>query len=595
MLRVVVLVKQVPKAEAMALDDKGRLRRDGVELEINAYCRRAVSKGVELVREHGGECIVLTLGPPSAADALREALAWGADRAILVSDPALAGSDTLATARAVTSAMRRLGDIDLVLTGRNSVDADTGQVAPEVAELLGLPFIGGARHITLDGDRLAARCEHDDGWSEREVQLPAVVSCAERLCDPAKVKPHVWSGVPDERVERLSTADLGDGPWGQAGSPTRVGEIRIHEVDRMRRMLVGPVEDQVTELMRILDQRQALCDSDAIADRPRVPAAPEDASRMIAVVLEPGREAVAEELLGAAAELAGDAAARVVALDAGSADPAWLARCGADRVIRLVGSAVEEDVAATIADWCAAQPPWAVLFSATMWGREVAARTAARLGAGLTGDVIELSRAGDRLVGWKPAFGGRLVAAIRSTSPVQLVTVRPGVLPTFAPRDPVAPTVDEVAVAARSRLRIGAARRDDDLEVLARAPAVIGVGSGVEPEEYDLLEPLRAALGAELAGTRKVTDRGWLPRDRQVGLTGRAIAPRLYVAIGLSGKFNHSVGIRQAGTVVAINRDPDAFVFDHADVGLVADWRDVVRPLAAASARARGLELDPAR
>ena len=83
-------------------------------------------------------------------------------------------------------------------------------------------------------------------------------------------------------------------------------------------------------------------------------------------------------------------------------------------------------------------------------------------------------------------------------------------------------------------------------------------------------------MGAELAATRKVTDQGWAPRARQVGITGRSIAPRLYVAIGLSGKFNHMVGVRAAGTVLAVNADPAAPVFDHADVGIVGDWHEVL-------------------
>ena len=152
-MRVAVLVKQVPRVEDMELSPDGRLKRDGVELEMNAYCRRAVSKGVEIARDHGGTCTVFTLGPPAAEDVLREAVAWGADEGVLVSDPACAGSDTLATATALAAALRRQGPFDLVLAGRNSIDADTGQVGPEVAELLDLPFAGGVRSLdTVDDD-----------------------------------------------------------------------------------------------------------------------------------------------------------------------------------------------------------------------------------------------------------------------------------------------------------------------------------------------------------------------------------------------------------------------------------------------------------
>jgi electron transfer flavoprotein alpha subunit len=133
-------------------------------------------------------------------------------------------------------------------------------------------------------------------------------------------------------------------------------------------------------------------------------------------------------------------------------------------------------------------------------------------------------------------------------------------------------------------VRVLGERRNDDVETLARAEVVIGVGTGVAPDEYATLSPLAALLGAELAATRKVTDKGWAPRARQVGITGRSIAPRLYVALGLSGKFNHMVGVRAAGTILAVNDDAGAPVFEHCDVGIVGDWHLVVPLLQSALA-----------
>ena len=175
--------------------------------------------------------------------------------------------------------------------------------------------------------------------------------------------------------------------------------------------------------------------------------------------------------------------------------------------------------------------------------------------------------------------------AITSVSPIQLVTARPGMLPTPDPRPRRRVPVTEHLVVPAGRVRILASGRDDDLDRLAAADVVVGVGAGVDPSDYSLLEPLLGALGAELAATRKVTDQAWQPRSRQVGLTGRSLAPRLYVAVGLSGKFNHLVGVRGSGQIVAINVDPDAPVFAHADIGIVGDWRQVVPLLVAALAQ----------
>jgi electron transfer flavoprotein alpha subunit len=168
------------------------------------------------------------------------------------------------------------------------------------------------------------------------------------------------------------------------------------------------------------------------------------------------------------------------------------------------------------------------------------------------------------------------VAAITAASPVQLATVRAGVLPRLSPRSATMIETRSMAVPRRSRLQVRNRTRDDDIDRLAEAGAVVGVGAGVDPAEYPTLTPLLDVLGAELAATRKVTDQGWQPRARQVGLTGRTIAPNLYVAVALSGKFNHLVGVRAAGTILAVNESPDALVFGSCDIGIVGDWHEVI-------------------
>jgi electron transfer flavoprotein alpha subunit/electron transfer flavoprotein alpha/beta subunit len=595
---IAVLVKQVPAVEELQLGPDGRLERGGIELEMNPYCRRAVAKSVELAALGGGRITVVTLGPPSAEDVLREAIVWAADRGVpargvLVSDPAFAGSDTLATARTLSTALTVLGPFDLVLTGRNSVDADTGQVGPGIAELLDLPFLGGARHLHLDARTLHARCEQDDGWTQVEVRLPAVVSTAERLCEPCKVEPDRRARVAASSIETLDAATLGPGPWGDAASPTTVGAIRSRAVTRERRVLEGmPLPDQIAETVAHLQRRNALRDRgvDARPARTVWNRRPGSAP-VVGVVIEPDRTRLTSELLGAAAQLAGALGGRTVAFTSDvppTATVEQLAAWGGDEVVALVGAAVEEDVATGLARWAEAVSPWAILLPGTSWGREVAGRAAVRLGAGLTGDAIDLELEAGRLVAWKSAFGGQLAAAIRATSPIQMVTVRAGALPRRRPRPARHVALSRLPVTPRQRIRVLQRARDDDLDVLADARAVIGVGAGVPPEAYPALDGLRSVLDAELGATRKVTDQGWLPHARQIGITGRSISPRLYVALGTSGKFNHMVGVRAAGTVVAVNPDRHAPVHECADISLVADWRDVVPLLERAIRATRG-------
>jgi electron transfer flavoprotein alpha subunit len=596
-VRIFALIKQIPAFEEMEIGANGRLMREGLDLEMNPYCRRAVAQAVDLaVRLDGTHSVTfITLGPPSAEDVLREALAWAIDRdvtaqGVLVSDPAFAGSDTLATARALASAIKHVGPYDLILVGRNSVDADTGQVGPELAELLDLPFLTGVRYLSVEPTTgvVNARCEHDDGWMQAETTLPAVLSTAERLIDGCKVDRPGRDAVPPELLRTVRAEELGAGPWGQAGSPTTVGAVRLHAVTRDCVVLSGSITEQVRGAVESLDVRHAL-ERESVLNpgSDKVPPARAARGPAIAVAVEPDRSLDTRELLGTAARLAADIDGHAVAVTFAPDNPARLGAWGADAIVEVGGALVEDDAAGALSDWVVAAQPWAVLAPSTAWGREVASRAAARASAGLTGDAVDLEVDLDRarLVAWKPAFGGQLVAAVEACSPVQLVTVRVGVLPARVPRDVSSPMVSKIIATARNRVRVLARTRDDDLDTLASAAAVVGVGRGVDPSEYDELSELLEVLDAELGATRKVTDAGSLPRARQIGITGRSIAPRLFVSIGASGKFNHMVGVRAAGTVLAINPDPNALVFGMADIGIVADWQQAVPALVAALRR----------
>ena len=600
-MRIAVLVKQIPAPAEFSMQD-GRLVRDGVPLEVNAYCRRANAKAVELAGPEG-EVVVFTMGPPAADDALREMIACGADRGVHLCDPAFAGSDTLATAVALASAIRREGPFDLVLAGLNSLDSDTGQVPVEVAELLGLPFAAGVRDLDVDGTSFTARLETDDGHRTVTGDLPAALSTAERLCAPSKAPPEVFAEVADDRIVRLSAADLDvpAGELGARGSPTSVGPIRV--LTATRRALRAASAVHAVDLLEELG---------AFSDPPESDDADDDASRASAALLATGSDGaqaaagersvwcfftepgVGAELLGEAAELAAWISGTVTAVTTGAngASSAELGAAGADRLLVIESASEPSEQADALAAAAARRLPWALLVEGTRSGRVVASIVAARCGWGLTGDAVGLEVSPDgRLVAWKPAFGGRLQVPILSRSPVQMATIRPGVLAQRPARAGAAePEPEMLPAPAPSPIRTVAAERDDtDTGELRRARTVVAVGVGVDPAGYPVIDELRAALGdAALGATRRVTDQGWVPRGRQIGLTGHAVAPRLLVAVGSSGRFNHTVGIRNAGVLMAVNSNPDAEIFDQVDVGLVGDWQTVVPELTAELA-ARGV------
>jgi electron transfer flavoprotein alpha subunit len=212
---------------------------------------------------------------------------------------------------------------------------------------------------------------------------------------------------------------------------------------------------------------------------------------------------------------------------------------------------------------------------------------AARLGLGLTGDAIDLDvDAEGQVRQLKPAFGGTIVAPILSRTRPEMATVRPGMLHVARPdptREVVVERVPVGDVASRVRVVGRQALGGDAAEALETATLVLGVGKGIGgPTALPAIEQLAARLGAAIAATREVTDAGWLPRQHQVGLTGRAIAPRLYVALAASGAMEHLVGLRRAGTIVAINKSPKAPILKAADVGIVADVNDLLPHLESA-------------
>jgi electron transfer flavoprotein alpha subunit len=592
------LVKQVPRVDELVLGPDGRLVRDGLDLELNPYCRRAVTKGIELAAALGTQCVVITLGPPSAEDTLREAIACGADRGVLLSDLAFQGSDSYATANALVAAIRAVGGSDLVLVGRNSVDADTGQVGPAVAESLGYGFLSGVKSMTLGQGIVAAGCQQDDRWVELTAELPLVIACAERLCEPAKAPPEARAAVDADRVSRLTAADLGPGAWGAAGSLTDVGEAKAVRQERSTVQLSGDVGRQVEQLLDYLVGRAVLPARRMTKTAGDVvPASSRRSGTRILAVLDPERQRLQRELLGVAAELAVRLEAVVTAAVCGEVDPVLLESWGADEILVVAKPqrASCDQVAAVLADWAAQQEPWAVLASGTTIGREIGARMAMRLDAGMIGDAIELEVSADgRLLAWKPAFGGRMLAAVTARSAVQVATMRPGTAGLHAPRAVAgAVPLTEVGAVSDGLVHVKSSAAVDEVDALLGAATVVGVGQGVAPSDYPQILELCATLGAQLAATRKVTDKGWSAHCRQVGITGLSLSPDLYLAIGVSGKQNHMLGVQNARVLAAINPDPEAPIHELAEASIVAPWQEVV-PMLIGRIRQRGLAAEAA-
>ena len=605
-MKMAVCVKYVPVVSRITFDYASKtIIREGVPSEVNPFDVLGLVRAVELKSGPGDEVVALSMGPPQAAEGLTTCLALGADRAVLLSDRALAGSDTLATARALSLALAREKP-DLIVCGRNSADAETGQVGPELAELLGIPHISQVRKLEYQGDGKGIVAERitDEGYQVIESPLPALVCVTEGVAAETFANREQMAAAREKPIEELSCAQLAEdlSQFGLEGSPTWVADIRLVEPTRLGMMIEGESpEAAARQVAQLLGERLAALPSTQ-GDEPgpgggkaavRYPDNREESVWVVAETAGAGLRRVTLELLGKARELAAVTHSAVETVVIGAAGPervAELAAYGADRVLTLdngeLGPVCSRGVAAALAAAMAAARPYAVLFAATADGRDLASRSAARLGLGLTGDAIDLEiDAEGRLAQLKPALGGNVIAPILSKTLPNMVTLRPGLLTPLAPDYTATAAVKVLPAPARAGadiiLRESHYQEDSGGIALAQAKVVMGVGMGLGgPENLPAARELAAEMGAVLATTRNAVHAGWLPQQLQVGISGRAIAPSVYLAVGIRGVFDHTVGVQKAGAIIAVNTNRRHPIFKAADYGIVGDWREYLPALA---------------
>ncbi|MFC2060379.1 electron transfer flavoprotein subunit beta/FixA family protein [Chloroflexota bacterium] len=252
-MNIVVCLKQVPATSKVKIDPQtNTLVRGGIENVINPFDAYALEEGVRIKERCGGKVTAITMGPPQADGMLREAISTGADEAILLSDSAFAGADTLATASTLARAMDKLQDYDLVICGRQTIDGDTGQVGPELAEMLGIPFVAYVSEIEeISRGYMRVKRMVEEGHEVIETPLPAVITVVKEINVPrlpslrglARSKNAV---IPVWTAQEL---DVAKDMVGLSGSATRVIKIFFPQRVSQSEMLQGTPESQTESLI----------------------------------------------------------------------------------------------------------------------------------------------------------------------------------------------------------------------------------------------------------------------------------------------------------------------------------------------------------
>ncbi len=419
---------------------------------------------------------VVSMGPQKAMSALEAVARLDVNRIVLLCDNDFAGSDTLATAYALSCFIKNENP-DLVICGRQSIDGDTAQVGPCLSQMLGYNLITNVMKYSVK--------ECETRFGKEKIRYPSVLTIERintlRFPSIRSVK---------KPIETLTAADIGADVQrcGLTGSPTRV--VKTFEGARGRRKCRFVLPDELDSVIK---------ESLAVED-----IKPETVSSKIRLQ---SAWAIGETVAQKAKEIA----EKVTVVT--ETDP-----------VKIAKKAIEEN-------------PNVILWNADLWGRKNAPICSAILQTGLCADCTFLETDGETLYMYRPARGGNITAKIKCITKPQMATVRCN-------------------------------EKSNDI--------VIAYGKGIA-KNIDIIENLSKKYGGEVGASRALVDMGKISYENQIGLTGKTISPKVYVAIGISGAVQHTCAIENAHTVIAVNPDKNARIFEYADYGIICKAEELIK------------------
>ena len=434
--------------------------------EINPFDESALECALQLSKD----VTVISMGPKSCEDVLKPLTRLGA-KVILASDSLFSGSDTLATSYILSTLIGKM-EFDLILCGRQSVDGDTAQVGPMLAQMLNIPLVTNALSVQVEDENVIAKTR----VGEEMVKMPALVTVERGY---VLRFPSIFSKLGEVAIVDNSYIGCDAEKCGLNGSPTRV--LEAFENQRGKRKCTFISKSELMPLIEKLMTQTVEKVSDA-----------ESEQKFDSVW------AVGDEVYEKALKIAH----KVVKID--KADPV------------------------AIAERAKAEKPSVILWNADLWGRKTAPQVAAILKTGLCADCTKLEADGDTLIMYRPAKGGNIYAKIKCLTTPQMATVR---------------------------------TKSESSDI------IVSGGKGII-EHIEQVKAFAESLNADFGASRGLVDSGKAEYECQVGLTGKTVSPKIYIAIGISGAVHHTCAIEGADTVIAINPDKDARIFEYADFGI---------------------------
>ncbi len=452
--------------------------RQGLDGEINPFDACAYEAALQI---KDAEVTIISMGPLTCKDFLLRLTRLGAKKAILLSDKAFAGADTIATAYTLSLAVKKLSP-NLIFCGRQTLVGDTAQTGPMLSAYAKTSLITNVMSIDEIGENIT--CTTRD-MGTQTVALPALVT-VERINNLRL--PSILSKMGE--VEVWNAEDIGADieKCGLKGSPTRVLKTFENESGKRKCKFIS-----FSELKNAIDDGLK-------KNKEKVVVSTTSNVRLskVCIVGEAPRtfaESVSDDITVLPLTNANDLAEKITYLK-----------------------------------------PNAVLWGSDSLSKKISAEVSAMLGLGLCADCTLLETDGSKLMMYRPALSGSIIAKIESLTKPAMATVR---------------------------------------TTQGCGDIVVAVGFGAK-NSLEKLKSLAEDLGADMATTRKAVDNNIMPYSLQVGLTGKTVSPPVYIAIGISGAVHHIVGMQAAGTVIAINPDKNAPIFDYADYGIVANIEDVL-------------------